>query len=496
MKEILKSVKNVAWNNTNQYVVVGDMGIITTIQDGIGHVVTVGDSYLNNVIYENDQYIAIGDGGFITTSPDGKIWTNRNSGVNDVLNDIIYANNQYIIVGNRGTILTSPDSITWTKRDSKTTNNLTRISSFTNNYYNILGDNNTVLTSRDGYDWVNVTLFLFGERKKRKEDIDYVQLEDQIKYIIDDILNFDMDDLSNDEAVYSVFELIIDTVGDILRPLEDVEHKKELEYGIEFGPMYEKWDNGIKSIIGEITSFDFDNISDTEAAHSLMKTFNAITKDIIEVIEEIIASLKHDNPKEEIDQLYENDPNMITVENEEVINTLEYVANTTNFDTDKIDNNSLDLKDKNNPTKLVETYNQSMELLGELKKKNINYIDYKNQLELKKELNQIYGIGSNSYVDTDSVFSDKVNKGLVPKFNNEDISALYNIDIVSDNIKCMAKDLANFEDSKIENNDFCKNIASGIVYIKSPLGKLRGEFRRKKRISFQEKRKRKPYKRY
>ena len=142
----------------NQYVAVGNNGLIFTSPDGVAWTSRTSGTtnILRTAIYANDKYVAVGYNGTIVTSSDGITWINRTSGTSNYLWNISYYNNLYVIVGSNGTILTSPDAITWTSRISGTTNWLYGLN-YNNNQFIISGGAGTILTSPDGITWTSRT---------------------------------------------------------------------------------------------------------------------------------------------------------------------------------------------------------------------------------------------------------------------------------------------------------------------------------------------------
>jgi flagellin len=150
-----------AGNNTNgltyginQFVVVGDNGLVRTSVDGTSWTSqTSGTSnILHNVIYGGNQFIAVGENGTILTSAEGSTWISRTSGTNSNLINVNWKGNKYVAVGENSTILTSSDGITWSTRYSGTTNTLRGIEWDGNNYV-AMGDSGKFFTSSDGTSW-------------------------------------------------------------------------------------------------------------------------------------------------------------------------------------------------------------------------------------------------------------------------------------------------------------------------------------------------------
>jgi uncharacterized delta-60 repeat protein len=111
------------------------------------------------VAYGNNQWVAVGDPGIILTSPDGVVWTKRDSGFpTRWLVSVAYANGLFVVTGGtppqaerQGIILTSSDGVTWTPR----VNNATRVNNVTfgNGTWLAVDDLGGRWTSLDGLSW-------------------------------------------------------------------------------------------------------------------------------------------------------------------------------------------------------------------------------------------------------------------------------------------------------------------------------------------------------
>ncbi len=109
------------------------------------------------VIWANNQYVAVGDAGLVMTSPDGKAWTKRTSGSTRNFYAVTYGNGLYVAVGYHGIVYTSPNGTTWTERIPFTTDGV----SFTSIAYNgtdlfVAGGVGRVAISPDGITWTPV----------------------------------------------------------------------------------------------------------------------------------------------------------------------------------------------------------------------------------------------------------------------------------------------------------------------------------------------------
>jgi len=122
--------------------------------DGVNWVTRTPNSAVvfNSVIKFNNQYIIVGDNGVIETSLSGVNWAIQTSNSSQILNDITASTAIMVAVGNSGTILTSNDGNIWTQRTSNTTSNLKAIA-YGTGIFMAVGDNSTVITSNDGISW-------------------------------------------------------------------------------------------------------------------------------------------------------------------------------------------------------------------------------------------------------------------------------------------------------------------------------------------------------
>ncbi|MCC2644366.1 MAG: hypothetical protein K0R94_144 [Burkholderiales bacterium] len=138
---------------------------------------------LNSIVYAKNQYVTVGNAGVILTSPDAMTWTRQAAGETSAnlmtvyydgtyfwavgtaiilvstdginwsratLNSITYNGTNYIAVGSAGLIHTSPNLTSWTNRTSGTTNFLRDIQCVTSNFCMTVGDNGIILTTNDG----------------------------------------------------------------------------------------------------------------------------------------------------------------------------------------------------------------------------------------------------------------------------------------------------------------------------------------------------------
>jgi hypothetical protein len=81
---------------------------------------------LKQVLYANNQFVIVGDSGIILTSTNGSTWNRRTTGTTKCLQSIANGGGHYVAVGDSGTILTSNDATSWT-RQTITPYNLTMV---------------------------------------------------------------------------------------------------------------------------------------------------------------------------------------------------------------------------------------------------------------------------------------------------------------------------------------------------------------------------------
>lgn len=145
----------------SRFVAVGSGGTVITSTDGGATWVirtTGSTANLNSVSFDpvRNQYVVVGDNGVILTSTNLTTWVPQASGVTTNLHSITYnsAIIGYIVVGDGGTILSSLDGTGWETQTASTSINL-RGATSTSQYYVITGDNGFISTSVNGVIWVN-----------------------------------------------------------------------------------------------------------------------------------------------------------------------------------------------------------------------------------------------------------------------------------------------------------------------------------------------------
>jgi hypothetical protein len=147
----------VAYNGSNQYVVVGNNGWILTSTDGNSwtgrHSGILFD--LNGAFYLNGNYLALGAGGAgnnLITSADGVTWTPRTAGT-ATYNAAAFGASAYVVVGVSGAVFSSADLATWTSQSAgaNTFNDVI----FANSLFVAVGAAGAIYTSADGVTWTS-----------------------------------------------------------------------------------------------------------------------------------------------------------------------------------------------------------------------------------------------------------------------------------------------------------------------------------------------------
>jgi carboxypeptidase family protein len=107
------TLRGVAWSGS-QFVAVGYHALFTS-PDGSTWTANTAQATksFSSVTYFRNQFVAVGDKGIIQTSTDGTTWTPRSSYTDSDLNNVTALNSVLVAVGNGGTILTSYDGILW-----------------------------------------------------------------------------------------------------------------------------------------------------------------------------------------------------------------------------------------------------------------------------------------------------------------------------------------------------------------------------------------------
>ena len=152
----LASLHDVAWSG-NQFVVVGEGGVIRTSSDGAGWTsqtsLPLNSNTLNGVAWSGQLFVAVGDSGAILISPTDGLWINLNVGGNP-LYDVTWGGGRFVAVGYNGTIFTSTEGIAWESSGvvSPSLNGVT----WGGSRFVAVGDAGTILTSANGLFWSSV----------------------------------------------------------------------------------------------------------------------------------------------------------------------------------------------------------------------------------------------------------------------------------------------------------------------------------------------------
>jgi hypothetical protein len=169
------SVNSVAYNGTNQWVAVGDKGILAYSANGetwtkvdLSSTAFVlqgaGVADIKAIAYANGRWIATGSRGRAAISTNGTTWTGIEDspfGGNTIsVNAIAYGNNRWIAGGNNGVMRTSTDNgDTWTNLTHPfgSSNAINGIA-YGNNRWVVVGASGNMATSTDGQNWTSVNV--------------------------------------------------------------------------------------------------------------------------------------------------------------------------------------------------------------------------------------------------------------------------------------------------------------------------------------------------
>jgi len=155
----LASLHNVAWSG-NQFVVVGEGGVIRTSLDGASWTprtsTPLNSNALNGVAWSGQLFVAVGDSGTILISPTGSGWTGSSVG-NAPLYDVTWGGGRFVAVGHAGTILVSTDATGTVWNSQVVGSNPLNGVTWGGNQFVAAGDAGTILTSANGLAWSAVT---------------------------------------------------------------------------------------------------------------------------------------------------------------------------------------------------------------------------------------------------------------------------------------------------------------------------------------------------
>lgn len=82
----------------------------------IGNTSIPENDILHSVIFEKNQFVAIGDSGLIMTSADGNVWVAQKSGTSSNLLAIAFGRDKFVAIGDA--ILTSSDGVAWSVQNT------------------------------------------------------------------------------------------------------------------------------------------------------------------------------------------------------------------------------------------------------------------------------------------------------------------------------------------------------------------------------------------
>lgn len=136
-----------------EYVAVGDEGVILTSSNGVDWTKRVSGAYFfNGVAYglagNSGIYVTVGNSGALVTSADGEIWVEGDSGVTSNLNDVAYVNSRFVAIGDGGVVLVSLDGTEWESVTTGVSTNFLDIT-YGNDLYIIVGSGGSIVRSGD-----------------------------------------------------------------------------------------------------------------------------------------------------------------------------------------------------------------------------------------------------------------------------------------------------------------------------------------------------------
>jgi hypothetical protein len=110
---------------------------------------------LNAAAFGASTYVVVGLGGNVFSSTDLATWTSRSAGANPFF-DVIFANSIFVAVGANGACYSSPDGTTWTSRSAggQQFNRVIWVAGSINLFIAV-GLNGTIYTSPDGTTWTS-----------------------------------------------------------------------------------------------------------------------------------------------------------------------------------------------------------------------------------------------------------------------------------------------------------------------------------------------------
>ncbi len=108
-------------------------------------------STLFDVAFGSNQFVAVGDGGVILRSEDGSDWVRIDAGVSDRLLGVTHGRGVFVAVGSGGRVLISTDGLGWLP--SKVTSSSLNDVALLNGRFVAVGAQGTVLVSENGRSW-------------------------------------------------------------------------------------------------------------------------------------------------------------------------------------------------------------------------------------------------------------------------------------------------------------------------------------------------------
>lgn len=128
--------------------------VVTSTDGGITwNTHSTGSSFVQySIVWGKNKFVSVGFFGSVLTSPDGVTWTEQTSGTEYDLYDVAYGKETYVAVGNGTVILSSPDGVKWTARNSNDKDGLLNIT-WANDMFIAGGYNGQIFTSLDGITW-------------------------------------------------------------------------------------------------------------------------------------------------------------------------------------------------------------------------------------------------------------------------------------------------------------------------------------------------------
>jgi photosystem II stability/assembly factor-like uncharacterized protein len=180
------NVNGVAHNGTNQWVAVGDNGILAYSANGeswtkvdLGSIFTNGTTKQNiyGVAYGNSKWIAVGGNGKMVSSTNGTNWTEISGSPfgTSIISSVVYANNRWVAGNSGGSIKTSTDGVSWTNAVLPSGTYAINSIAYGNNLWVAVGRSGTLLTSNNGQNWtaVNVTSIFTGSSTVHIQTVAY-----------------------------------------------------------------------------------------------------------------------------------------------------------------------------------------------------------------------------------------------------------------------------------------------------------------------------------